>query len=368
MLRRIQHNKIHFFLFLLLLSASLWGCNTELKRARLLESKKDFKQAVQFFELALKKDPENDDLWKTTAKIYCEKLNISSRCKKKSEVLYERYPKDGTFRKWYKKSLYVNTRDIYMAKQLKLASREFGKYIKLDPENGKVHFMLANIKFRQNRLPPRDHRVLALALKDYDKALKFTKSTDELTVLNPRDKRIIHYASYMQKGRIFEVFILKEFVKWQKKMRKEAMEEAKRKAKEAKEKPKRRRRRRRAKQEQPKPKPWFKPNSEHFEKAMACYLGASKINHPNKFNRALPYIQMGLFYARFKRDYPTAIKWLKKAKEQDNLNMSAISNLKQLYDRLKDQADEAKDKKLARKYELEANKYDSEMASILGKQ
>ncbi len=353
---------------LLVLSTLTTGCNTELTRARKLAGNKDYQTAILYYEKALKRDPDDLDALKEAAQIYCDELKNMSKCFEKSEKLYKRFKKDPKIQDWYKKSLWTFANNLYIQQLLGKSSKYLRKYLEIDANNGKVLYMLADARFRQNRKPPRKDDELEKAIKEFHLAIKNTKPSDTVrSKFDSKNKLIIQWEAYMKVAGIYDMWIKDKFLDWQKKLENEAREKAQKAAKAEKKKKRRRRRRRRGKKKKKKvEKPKFPVNEEHFKKAIEAYEAASKIPQPNKYKRTVPYIQIALFYAQFKGDNLEGVKWLKKAEQEDDTNLSVAGNMKMLYDRLKEEAENNDEKKLAKKYEKMSVVYDSKVASLRG--
>ncbi len=345
----------------------LTGCNTELARARKLAGNKDYQTAILYYEKALKVDSENVEALKEASAIYCDHLKLMSQCYEKSSILYKRFPKDPVITGWYKKSLWIFARNLYIQQLLSKSSKYLHRYLKIDKSNGKVFYMLADAKFRLNRKPPRKDDVLKEAIAEFHNAIKNTKATDTVrSTFNSKKKNILQWEAYMKIGTIYDMWIKDKFLAWRKELAKKAKEKAQKAAKEAKKSRRRRRRRRRRRNAEKKKPPKFPVNEEHFANAIKAYKAASKIGQPNKYKRALPYIQIALFYAQFKGQNLEAVKWLKKAEQEDDTNLNVAGNLKMIYDRLKEEAENNKEKRLAKKYDKLSVQYDSKVASLRG--
>lgn len=349
---------------LLLTTTFTTGCNTELSRARKLAGHKDYQTAILYYEKALKRDPENIDATKEAAAIYCDQLKQMSNCYDKSMVLYKRFPQDSTIRNWYKNSLFVYARNLYIQQLLEKSSQYFRTYLEIDKENGTVYYMLADAKFRLNQKPPRKDDILAEAIKDFEGSIQRTKPTDTVpSTFDSSKKYIVQWEAYMKIGRIYELWILDKFEAWQKKVEDDKKAKAQKKQKEAE---KNKKKKRDDDEEEEGEKPKFSVDQGHFDKAVAAYQAASKVEQPDKYKRSLPHIQIALFYARFTTNNLEAIKWLKEAEKEDDTNLSVAANMKMIYDRLKEEAEKKKDKKMQAEYERLSVQYDSKVASLQG--
>ena len=346
----------------LLFSIAFGGCNTELDRARKLANNKSFETAAIFYEKALTKDPGDMEARKEVTGIYCEKIKAGNKCFTMAEYLYKKFPNDPKITGWYKNSLWKFARSMYLQQRLDKASKYFKSYIKLDPTNGVVYYMLADAKFRSNIKPPRNDDALKEAIRMYKKAISMSKNDAKISsTFNSKKKQVLHWEAYAKIGTIYQTWINDAFGKWMKEQaaiqKKAALEQAKKK---------RRRRRRRRNPEVKKPK--FPVNEKYFAAAMDIYKKAIKVPQSNKYKRTLPYIQMSFFYANYKQEYLESIKWLKKAEEEDDTNMSVVGNMKMIYDKLKEQAEKDKKTRLAKIYSKKSVYYDSKFASLKARQ
>lgn len=338
------------------------GCNTELSRARKLSGNKDYQTAVLYYEKALKRDPEHIDALKETAAIYCDHLKQMSHCYEKAMVLYKRFPQDSTIRTWYKNSLFIYARNLYIQQLLEKASEYFRIYLDLDKGNGTVYYMLADAKFRLNQQPPRKDDILAEAIKDFYGSIEKTKPTDTVpSTFDSSKKYVVQWEAYMKIARIYELWILDKYEAWQKKV-----EQDKKAKEEAQSKQDKKKKKKKKSDDEEAEEPKFTVNEEHFAGAIKAYKAAVKVDQPDKYKRSLPYIQMALFYARFKKENLASIKWLKEAEKEDDTNLSIAANMKMIYDRLKEEAEKKKDKKMTAEYERLSVQYDSKVASLRG--
>lgn len=348
-------------------STFLSGCNTELARARELKSKQDFLFAAIFYEKALKRDPDNEEALKELTQLYCEKLKVVSKCFEKSELLYRRYKNDNKIKGWYRGSLLTVAKGMFQEQRLKKAGLYLRKYRKLEPNNAQVLFMLGNSQYRLHSKPPfssNDKKQLKEAMATLMDAVKNSKPDTEVpSAYNSKKMNILHWEAYVLKGRVYEMYIAEAFKKWMKEIEKKKAAAAAKAAKEAKKKKKRRRRRRRKKKEKEE-EPKFPANKEHLEKAIDAYTKAAKVPQSNKYKRFVPYFRIAMLYANILRDNEKAVKYLHKAESYDENNASIVGNLKMIYDRLKEQAEKDKNKKLMREYKAKAAQYDSKMASL----
>lgn len=347
-----------------LLAVFLGGCNTQLKRAREAVGKKDYEQAAQLYEKVVMKDPDNDDALRELTELYCGKhLKNDFKCYGKSRILFKRYPKDATVSKWYKTALYASAVDSYLSNQLKRASRYLESYKKLDPKNARVFFMLGNIMMRMNMKPPRNNDELNAGLKYLAEALKYSKPNDMVALSSKKQKAMLQWEVHMQSANIYEFFIAEKFQEFMKKVQKEAAAKAKAAAKQKK---KRRRRRKKKKKEEG---PKFEPNPKYFKAAVeACKkAGTFSERHPNPFKRSLPFFKLAMMHANFKKEYETAIKWLKVAEKWGPNDLSVVGNIKMIYDKLAEKAEEDKNKKKQKLYEKLSQEYAAKHDSLKGK-
>jgi tetratricopeptide (TPR) repeat protein len=335
------------------------GCNTELNRARKLASSKSYETAAMFYEKALQKDPDNADIIMEITDIYCDKNKNTTKCFEYAIKLYKKFPNDPKVMAWYKNALYNHALGLFIQQRLEIATDYLRQYLKFEPQNGKVYYMLADAKFRLNREPPRNDSKLNNAIELYRKAIELTKPSDTIpSSFDSKEGQILQWEACMKAARIYEMWIAEKHADWKKKI------EAEEKTKPQPKKPVRSGRR--AQKTPPKPK--FPINQEHFAKAIELYELATKIPHPNKYNRSMPYLQAGLFYANFLEDDLKAIEWLKKAEKENDTDPNVIGNMKMIYDRLKEAADNNNDKALAKKYSTLSVEYDSKFASLQGRQ
>lgn len=366
-------------LSILLLSILSTGCNTELSRARVLLEKKDYLLAERLYRNVLRAEPDNEDALKEYTKLICETIKAkekdeynNTRCMIFSKKLYQRFPKDPNISKWYQGSLLRYSKALFISMQLKKASEYFEEYKKLDPNNGKVLFRLANCKFRLNQRPPRDDDALKQAVVDYKKAISKTRKGDSVAIFSSSSKNVLQWEAWMHIGRIHDLWITDKFMEFNSKFaglrKKQDAAAAKCRALPAK------RRSQRKKQKKCFDEVnkmldgvKFKPNKDHFENLLNAYKEAKKIPTTNKYKRTLPYIQLALALAKYKRDYVKAIGWLKKADDlAGNTDLNVVVNMKMIYDRLAEKAESDGDKELKKKYEKLSVKYDSRVASLRG--
>jgi tetratricopeptide (TPR) repeat protein len=367
---RFQLQKPWFWVALsVAIMTCLTGCNTELSRARELLQRQDFLFAAIFYEKALKRDPDDEGALKELTELYCGKLKRVNKCFEKSELLRRRYKKDPKINKWYKDSLLTVAKGLFLEQRLRKATEYLAKYRKLDPKDGKVIFMLGNAIFRLHQKPPfsaNDKAQLAKAIGFFKEAISNTKPDTLITsAYDGKKKNVLQWEAYMMMGRVYELYIFQAFKKWRKELAEKQKAAAAKAAKEAKKnKKKRRRRRRRKKKEEKKEEPKFPVNQDHFKKAIEFYAKADAIPQSNKYKRFLPNFRVGMLYANIMRENAKAVVFLHKAEKVDANNASIIGNLKMIYDRLKEQAEKDKDKKLLKKYRTKAAQYDSQIASL----
>lgn len=346
------------------------GCNSELSRARNLLQRQDFLFAAIFYEKALKRDPDNEEALKELTDLYCGKLKRVNKCFEKSELLYRRYKNDAKIKKWYTDSLLTVAKGLFQEQRLRKASVYLTKYRKLEPTNGPVLFMLGNARFRLFNKPPfsdNDKKSLADAIKYLKESIKHSKpDTQVASAYNSKKKNLLQWEAYMMIGRVSELYIFEAFKKWNKELAAKqaaAAKKAQELAKKNKGK-KKRRRRRKKKKEKKKEEPKFPVDKAELQRALDAYNAAHAIPQSNKYKRFLPSFRVGMLYANILRDNANARKYLHKAEKFDPNNTSIIGNLKMIYDRLKEAAENDKKKKLAREYERKAQQYDSQMASL----
>ena len=365
---RSQRLRLSLWLTILLGIGSFFtGCNTELSRARELLQRKDYLFAAIFYEKALKRDPDNEEALKELTKLYCDQLKRVNKCFEKSELLYRRYKNDTQIKTWYKGSLLTVAKGLFQEQRLRKASSYLLKYRAIDPKNFHVVFMLGNARFRLYSKPPfseNDKRNLKEAIKYLKEAIKHsTPDTQAVSAYNSKKKNMLQWEAYMLIGRVYEMYLIEGFKEWRKELAAKQKAAAK-KAKEDAKKKKRRRRQRRRKKEKKKEEPKFPYNKAHFAKAKAAYDAAAALKQPNKYKRFLPSFRVGMIYANLLRENENSVKYLHMAEKVDPNNASIIGNLKMIYDRLKEKAENDKKKKLAREYAQKSAQYDSQIASL----
>lgn len=339
----------------LLLSLGLFGCNTELKRAREALKNNDIQQALQLYEKVVKKDPDNEAGLRELTAIACEKIK-GNKCFTYASKLHKKFPSDAKVKDWYKNAVLDSAKALYMEQRFQAATERLQEFSKFDKENGLVFFFLANMKIRQNAQTT-DKTILMEAVADYEKAIKYSKPTDTVAQFSEKRENLVHWESYVQMGSIYERLLNSELLKFM-------QDEEKRKASAPKEAPKKGKKGKKKAEGEEGPK--FQPTKEYLDKALAAYESASKLNIADRAKNWLPFFKIGLIYAQFGGDREKGIEWMTKAYNFDQNNFSVVANIKMVYDQMAEKAEADGDKDKKAEYEKKSQEFSSKADSLQG--
>lgn len=229
---------------------------------------------------------------------------------------------------------------LLKSRTFRVLSREAERYTKKYPGDGVGWYLYAKARYHLQRKPPYVRKDIQATARTFARAISLTSTKTCVPVLSWGHKHVLHWEAHMATGHLFYNLILDAFLKHMRKQRR--LPQKKRQA------------------------VTFVPNSQDLAKAKAAYVMAAKVHQPNRFKRTLPFLQIGFLYGLLKKDYQQAVRWLHKAEAMDDRNLNVVGNLKMLYDRLQEDAENNGDHKLAEAYRKKSMEYDAKVAALRG--
>ncbi|TNE47155.1 MAG: hypothetical protein EP343_20835 [Deltaproteobacteria bacterium] len=229
--------------------------------------------------------------------------------------------------------------EFYKQQKLEMFLHQAKLHLHQFPSDGVVWFLVARVRFRKYGIKPFRAGKMGSVLEALENALAFSTANSKVPLLYRKGEQPLQWEAYFLKGRVFQRLIQQSYLRYRRKL---------------------------ASNSGDKYPPKFVPNSTWFQKSKAAYQKAAALPQTNRWKRVLPFLQVSMLHALYRREYLKAVAWMRKAEALDDANLNVVGNLKMLYDRLKEDAEKRGDKKDARRYEKLSILYDSKMAALRG--